>query len=76
MVDGMQEVKVLEKLNHKNIPKIIDYYDEPTTFSIVMELGTRELYQNKKKFNENEARKLISKLLKVVQYCHSQNVIH
>lgn len=75
-----QEVKILDRLHHKNIVEQIDFFEEEKYFYIVLEyLDGGELFDRivKKTFyNEKEARDLVYIVLKAIQYMHSVNIIH
>ncbi len=75
-----QEVKILERLQHKNIVHQIDFFEEEKYFYIILEyLDGGELFDRivKKTFyNEKEARDLVMVVLGAIQYIHSINVIH
>jgi len=75
-----QEVKILDRLHHKNIVEQIDFFEEDKYFYIILEyLDGGELFDRivKKTFyNEKEARDLVYIVLKAIQYMHCINIIH
>jgi calcium-dependent protein kinase len=77
-----QEVKILTKLDHPNIVKYYETYDDAKFLYLVMEYCSGgELFDKiaKKKnqvFNESEAAEIIKKLLRAVNHCHSVGVVH
>jgi calcium/calmodulin-dependent protein kinase I len=74
------ETAILMKLNHPNIVKCVDFFEEEKTFYMVLEyLEGGELFDRivKKTFyNEKEARDLVVILLNAMKYCHDRDVIH
>mmetsp|Transcript_55482 Transcript_55482/g.154651 ORF Transcript_55482/g.154651 Transcript_55482/m.154651 type:complete len:367 (-) Transcript_55482:189-1289(-) len=75
-----QEVQILKELRHKNITKLIDFFEEDKFFYVVLEyLDGGELFDRivKKTFyNEKEARDLVFTLLMCIRYIHDQNIVH
>jgi len=75
-----QEVIILRAMNHPNILKCLGFYDEETTYYLVMEyMEGGELFDRivKKTFySEKEARDLVYILLSTIHYCHARNVVH
>ena len=67
-------------MSHPNIVQLINFYDEPKQYLIVMEyLEGGELFDRivKKSFyNEKEARDLAFIMLSAVKYMHDLNVVH
>lgn len=74
------EVDILNGLNHPNIIKCYEVYDEPEFYYIVTELVTGgELFDriiSKTHYNEKEARDLVKVLLITVQYLHNCGIVH
>lgn len=75
-----EEVSVLRSIDHPNIIKLYDFYEEKKMFFMVIELMEGgELFERivKKTFyNEKEARDLIRILLDALAYLHSRNIVH
>lgn len=77
-------MKQLEQLDHPNIVKYIESYENEKTMYIVMEyFDGKQLYdmitekvENNGTFTENEVSKIIKIILGAIQYCHSQNIMH
>ena len=67
-------------MNHPNIVRLIDFYDEPSQYLIAMEyLEGGELFDRivkKAYYNEKEARDLAQIFLSAVKYMHDRNVVH
>jgi serine/threonine protein kinase len=74
------EVDVMKRLNHKNIVKMFDYFDELEYYSIVLEyVDGGELFDRivaKTYYSEREARDAVLEFLDGVEYLHSKNIIH
>jgi serine/threonine protein kinase len=75
-----KEIRILQALDHENIVRAVDFFDEADNFYVVMEcIEGGELFDRivaKSYYNEKEARDLVILLLQVIQYCHSINIIH
>ena len=77
-----QEVEVLKKLDHPNIVKYFDTYEDESFLQIVMEYipgeNLLQVIKQKKinKFDEKQASFMIKNLLKAVLYLHNNNIIH
>lgn len=75
-----QEVQILGELKHKNITRLVDFFEEDKFFYVVLEyLDGGELFDRivKKTFyNEKEARDLVFTLLMAIKYCHDRNIVH
>ncbi|BAQ64633.1 serine/threonine-protein kinase [Geminocystis sp. NIES-3709] len=75
-----REAKTLAKLDHKQIPKLLDYFEENEQFYLIQDfvLG-KDLEKEIKKggiYQESSAKQFLRKMLPVLQYIHSQKVIH
>jgi calcium/calmodulin-dependent protein kinase I len=75
-----QEIKILRKLDHPNIIKFIDYFEDDKTCNIVTEYaGGGELFKrlmDKVCYDESEARTLAEEILNAIKYCHDRNIMH
>lgn len=75
-----QEVSILRSLNHRNIVRFLNIYNEPEAYYLVFEnISGGELFDRiaKKKFySEDQARDLAKVLLNVIKYCHDKNIVH
>lgn len=75
-----EEVTVLKSIDHPNIIKLYDFYEEKKMYYMVIELMEGgELFERivKKTFyNEKEARDLIRILLDALAYLHRRNIVH
>ena len=71
----IKEINLLKHLDHPNIVKYYDYFEEEDYIYLMMEYlegGTLKEYMNNKKNNitENEARIIIKQLLTAISYLH------
>lgn len=70
------------QLDHPNIIKLYEYFEDKTRIYLVLELCTGgELYerlcdQKTKHYSEKEAARLVSKMLSAICYCHRKGVSH
>ena len=75
-----QEVDILKRLKHPNIVSCLDFFEDYSSFYVVMELveGGEVFDQIIKKdtYSELEARELVFVLLNAIQYCHQRNIVH
>ena len=75
-----REVRILESLNHPNIVRFIQFYEEPSTFFLVLEaIHGGELFDRLAKktvFSEKEARDIVKVVLNGLKYCHDRNIVH
>ncbi|KAH8058777.1 serine/threonine kinase [Aureococcus anophagefferens] len=75
-----EEVAVLQSIEHPNIIKLYNFYEEKKMFYMVIELMEGgELFERivKKTFyNEKEARDLIRILLDALAYLHHRHIVH
>lgn len=74
------EVSMLQHLQHPNIIKCIDFYEESHAYYIVLELMEGgDLFDKICKrtcYTEKQARDTFVVLLTTVKYCHDRNVMH
>ena len=73
------EVAIMQKLDHPNIVKFIDYFDEKESCFIVTELCSGgELLDHilKHKYSEGNAATVIRIICKALQYCHTNGIVH
>lgn len=73
--EAMQtEIEILKQLDHPNIVKLLDVYEDERHWCLVMELMTGgELFDmilEKEQFDENEAREAIKIMIDALRYCH------
>ncbi|CAG9318850.1 unnamed protein product [Blepharisma stoltei] len=76
----LKEMAILRELDHPNVLKCFEFFEDDKNFYIVMEYcGGGELFKkilDIKRFSENEAADIMSQLLSCVAYCHSKRIVH
>lgn len=75
------EISVLRRLNHQNIPALCDTFSNDGHLFYVMSFidGDNledEIFYHKKSFNEKEALDILAQLLKLVDYLHKKDIYH
>ena len=76
-----KEVALLHRVHHKYIIKMLDYFEEPDHFYIVMERPEKyiELFDyitQKGVVSERSSRYLFRQIVEAVHYCLSKGVVH
>jgi serine/threonine-protein kinase len=75
-----REAKTLARINHPQIPKLLNYFQEKKQFYLIQEfiLGQdlEKEIQKKGLFQETTAKRFLKEMLPVLDYIHSQKVIH
>lgn len=75
-----KEYEILTKLNHPNIVRLLEYYQDADHFYLVTEFCEGgELFDqiiNCGVFTENMAAEIIRQILSAVVYCHSHRIVH
>lgn len=75
-----KEIDILKKLDHQNIMKIYEFYENDEEFALVTELCEGgELFDTilaKKYLEEVDAAIIMFQLFGAIAYCHSQNIMH
>jgi calcium-dependent protein kinase len=76
----MEEVNILRQLDHPNIVKLYEFFEDSRDFYLVTEYLTGgELFDYLTKkgcLNETEAATIMEQLLGVVNYCHTSKIVH
>ena len=78
----MEEVAILNRLDHPNIVKYFETYDDTKYIYLVMEyisgcqLFDKITQQENQTFGEREAAGYMEKLFQAINHCHAQGVIH
>jgi calcium-dependent protein kinase len=75
-----EEVRILSEIDHPNVMKVFEYYQDPNNIYIISEyLSGGELFDRivaNKCFNEKTAAQYMHQILSAVSYLHSHGVIH
>ena len=74
-----REIEILATLNHPNVIRYIESYEDSQYLFIVMELFHGTTLANRvrhKRFTEYGAAVVMHQLLSAIEYCHSKNVAH
>lgn len=76
----MQEVAILEQLDHPNIIKLKEIFETPRRLNLVMELVTGgELFDRiveKGSYSEKDAALLVRDIASACMYLHSKKIVH
>jgi serine/threonine protein kinase len=74
------EIGILTAMNHPNIIRLYDVFEEKEYYYLVTEkMGGGELFDRivqKSYYNEKEARDVCLILFQAIQYCHQKKVAH
>eukprot|EP00922_Rhytidocystis_sp_ex-Travisia-forbesii_P050823 GHVS01075491.1.p1 GENE.GHVS01075491.1~~GHVS01075491.1.p1 ORF type:complete len:552 (-),score=73.52 GHVS01075491.1:1922-3577(-) len=76
----LDEVAVLKKLDHPNIMKLYEFFEDKRNYYLVTELYTGgELFDeiiHRQKFSESDAAIIMKQVLSGVTYLHRHNIVH
>lgn len=71
---------MLKRLDHPNILKLYEFYEDPKRYYLVTGLCTGgELFDeitNRGQFDEKDAAIIIQQVISAIAYCHRQCVVH
>ena len=78
------EINILSKMDHPNIIRLFEIFEDARNISIIMELceggnlfeKINILAEKDKSFSEKEAVKIFKQIISGVSYCHSQGICH
>ena len=74
------EIEILKQLDHPNIVKLIDVFEDSRHWCLVMELMLGgELFDQILKidqFSEYDAREIVKSIIGAIGYCHEQGIAH
>jgi len=80
MEDVKREVEIMDDIDHPNVIKLYEIYDEPKKMNLVMELVTGgELFDRivaKGHYTEADAADVIKTLCRALAYLHSKQIVH
>lgn len=74
------EINVLSEVDHPNIAKIYEVFEDENVFHIVMEdcedYGLLESIRDRPKLREDEAARIIKQVLQALDYLHTKGIAH
>lgn len=74
------EIEVYLKLDHPNICKLLEVYEDESAVHLVMELCSGgELYERLaqlRRYTERDAARVTLQMLNAINYCHSHSICH
>jgi len=80
LADLKNEIDILKQVDHPNIVKLVDVYEDAKNFSLVMELMRGgelfDVLMEREQFSEKEARDIIAPIIDAINYLHSLGIIH
>jgi calcium-dependent protein kinase len=75
-----KEVEILKTVDHPNLPRIYEFFEDDANFYIVLELCTGgDLFDKiveQKTFNETQAAEIMYQILSGLTYLHAKKIIH
>ncbi len=79
-----QEIRNMQRLDHPNVIKLLEYFDDAQNIYIVMENADggellkviEDNYKNGRYVNERWAMEIFKQVLEALIYCHSHGVMH
>ena len=76
----LQEIEILITLEHPNIIKIYEYYEDEINYYLITEyISGGELFdyiERDTAFTESKAKKIIKQILQALNYLHFNNLVH
>ena len=76
----MQEIDILKTMDHPNIVRLFEVYQDPKRYFIVTEhCSGGELFDQIIKrpyYSERDAAVILKQVLSAVSYCHSMKIVH
>ena len=76
----LHEVDMLREMDHPNIVRVFEYFQDEKYIYIVMELCAGgellDIILKKKVLSEQQAAKYMQQILSGVVYCHSKHIVH
>ena len=74
------EIDILKNLDHPNIVKLYEVFEDKNNIYLVTELCSGgELFDEiitRQQFSEKDAAKIMEQVISAVNYCHLQKVVH
>ena len=79
-MDPKIEFEILKTLDHPNIMKLYEYYEDEENYYLIMEFcAGGELFKKVLKLNsfmEREAAYMIFQVISALSYCHDRKIVH
>jgi calcium-dependent protein kinase len=76
----LHEVQVLKSLDHPNIQRIYEFYEDDDNYYLILEYCSGgELFDRISSlgyFSEELAARIIAQILSAITYCHDRNIVH
>ena len=76
----LYETSLMQKLNHKNVVKILELFETEKYMLIIMEyINCGNLFsfvKKRRKLNEKTAKFLFRQIIQGIKYIHSKNIVH
>ncbi len=80
MIGLQNEIEILMHIDHPNIVKLTDVFEDSDHYYLVMELMTGgELFDTliyREEFSEKEVSDIIRPIIDAINYCHQLSIIH
>ena len=80
MNDITREIEIMQSMDHPNVIKLYEIYDEPKKMNLIMELVTGgELFDRivaKGSYTEKDAAEVIVTLSGALKYLHDKKIVH
>eukprot|EP01104_Vermistella_antarctica_P004139 TRINITY_DN14648_c1_g1_i1.p1 TRINITY_DN14648_c1_g1~~TRINITY_DN14648_c1_g1_i1.p1 ORF type:complete len:366 (+),score=135.55 TRINITY_DN14648_c1_g1_i1:47-1099(+) len=75
-----REIHIMKKVDHPNILKLFDVFEDDDEFYLVMELvNGKELFDKiveKGQYSEKDAAKIVNQIVSAVEYLHGNGIAH
>ena len=75
-----REAKILDQIDHPQIPKLMDYFEERGQFYLIQQLINGQNLQREVKtsgiYGELKVRRFLEEITPILHYVHSQKIIH
>jgi len=76
----LQEVVILKKVNHKNVIRLLEVFENKKYLFIVLEYASQgdllTYVKSRGKLDEKDAKRLFLQITKGIQYCHHSLILH
>lgn len=76
----MNEIRVLQALQHPSVVRLLDYFDEPKRHVLVLEfVSGGDLFDrilHRRNYSESYARDVMKVLAETVAFMHQKNIVH